>query len=75
VPRSPQGPDAEVSWLVRADSRGEPRGCHKAVGGRPRLKDYLASERRVPFKETGILRRYLELDVSTKGVGASLMRR
>jgi glutathione S-transferase len=35
---------------------------HKAVGKRPRLKAYLASERRVPFKETGIFRRYSELD-------------
>ena len=35
---------------------------HKAVAERPRLKPYLASERRVPFKETGIFRRYPELD-------------
>ena len=35
---------------------------HKAVAGRPRLAAYLASERRVPFKETGIFRQYAELD-------------
>jgi len=35
---------------------------HGAVAERPRLKTYLASERRVPFKETGIFRRYPELD-------------
>ena len=35
---------------------------HQAVAERPRLKAYLASERRVPFKETGIFRRYAELD-------------
>jgi len=35
---------------------------HKAVAERPRLKAYLASERRVPFKETGIFRHYPELD-------------
>jgi glutathione S-transferase len=35
---------------------------HQAVAGRPRLKAYLGSERRVPFKETGIFRRYPELD-------------
>jgi glutathione S-transferase len=35
---------------------------HKAMAQRPRLKAYLASERRVPFKETGIFRRYPELD-------------
>jgi glutathione S-transferase len=35
---------------------------HRAVADRPRLKAYLASERRVPFKETGIFRRYPELD-------------
>lgn len=35
---------------------------HKAVTERPRLKAYLASERRVPFKDTGIFRHYPELD-------------
>jgi glutathione S-transferase len=35
---------------------------HNAVAERPRLKAYLASERRVPFNETGIFRRYPELD-------------
>ena len=35
---------------------------HKAVAERPRLSAYLASERRVPFKETGIFRQYSELD-------------
>ena len=35
---------------------------HRAVAERPRLKVYLASERRVPFKVTGIFRRYSELD-------------
>jgi glutathione S-transferase len=35
---------------------------HNRVAERPRLKAYLASERRVPFKETGIFRRYPELD-------------
>lgn len=33
-----------------------------AVAQRPRIKAYLASERRVPFNETGIFRRYPELD-------------
>jgi glutathione S-transferase len=35
---------------------------HKAVPERPRLRTYLTSERRVPFQETGIFRRYSELD-------------
>jgi glutathione S-transferase len=35
---------------------------HNAVAERPRLKAYLTSERRVPFNETGIFRRYPELD-------------
>jgi glutathione S-transferase len=35
---------------------------HAAVAERPRLKAYLASDRRVPFCETGIFRRYPELD-------------
>jgi glutathione S-transferase len=38
---------------------------HKAVARRPRLKSYLKSVRRVPFDETGIFRRYPELDQST----------
>jgi glutathione S-transferase len=33
-----------------------------AVARRPRLQTYLNSERRVPFNETGIFRRYPELD-------------
>ena len=40
---------------------------HKAVAQRLRLQVYLASERRVLFKETGIFRRYPELD----GCGAA----
>lgn len=35
---------------------------HEAVAKRARLKAYLASERRVPFVETGIFRQYPELD-------------
>lgn len=32
------------------------------VAARPRIKAYLASERRIPFNEDGIFRRYPELD-------------
>jgi glutathione S-transferase len=32
------------------------------VAARPRIKAYLASERRIPFNENGIFRRYPELD-------------
>jgi glutathione S-transferase len=35
---------------------------HAAVAVRPRLKAYLASERRIAFNEMGIFRRYAELD-------------
>lgn len=35
---------------------------HRSVMQRPRLKAYLESDRRVPFNETGIFRRYPELD-------------
>jgi glutathione S-transferase len=35
---------------------------HGSIGQRPRLAAYLASERRVPFQETGIFRQYPELD-------------
>lgn len=34
------------------------------VAARPRIKAYLASERRLPFNESGIFRRYPELDVT-----------
>lgn len=35
---------------------------HDAVSKRPRIKNYLASERRIPFNEDGIFRHYSELD-------------
>lgn len=35
---------------------------HDAVAGRPAIKAYLASDRRVDFNEDGIFRRYPELD-------------
>lgn len=35
---------------------------HDAVAARPRLKGYLASERRIAFNEQGIFRHYPELD-------------
>ena len=36
---------------------------HDRVAVRPNIKAYLASERRIPFNEEGIFRRYRELDV------------
>ena len=35
---------------------------HDAVAGRPRIKAYLASDRRVAFNTEGIFRHYPELD-------------
>jgi glutathione S-transferase len=35
---------------------------HDRVALRPRVRDYLASERRIPFNEMGIFRHYPELD-------------
>ena len=35
---------------------------HERVASRPRIKAYLASERRIPFNEDGIFRHYPELD-------------
>jgi glutathione S-transferase len=35
---------------------------HERVAARPRIAAYLASERRIPFNEQGIFRRYPELD-------------
>ncbi|SHL58560.1 glutathione S-transferase [Bradyrhizobium lablabi] len=38
-------------------------GLHDRVAGRPNIKAYLASDRRIPFNEDGIFRHYKELDV------------
>lgn len=35
---------------------------HDAVSRRPRINDYLSSDRRIPFNESGIFRHYPELD-------------
>jgi glutathione S-transferase len=35
---------------------------HDRVAARPNIRAYLASERRIPFNESGIFRRYTELD-------------
>jgi glutathione S-transferase len=42
---------------------------HDRVTERPRLKAYLASEKRLPFSEDGIFRHYPELDVVPGGKG------
>jgi glutathione S-transferase len=44
---------------------GVPRvaALHRAIGQRPRIRAYLASNRRIPFNEQGIFRHYPELDV------------
>ena len=39
------------------------------IAERPRIKSYLASERRIPFNEDGIFRYYKELDPSICSVG------
>jgi glutathione S-transferase len=38
---------------------------HDRVAAHPRIAAYLASERRIPFNEEGIFRRYPELDAGT----------
>jgi glutathione S-transferase len=38
-------------------------GLHDRVAARPRIKAYLASERRIAFNEDGIFRHYKELDL------------
>jgi glutathione S-transferase len=35
---------------------------HDSIAGRPRLRAYLASERRIAFNQQGIFRHYKELD-------------
>ena len=50
---------------MRHHARRFPRlvALHDAVAARPRVAAYLASPRRVPFNESGIFRRYPELDL------------
>jgi glutathione S-transferase len=36
---------------------------HERIAALPRVAAYLRSERRIPFNEQGIFRRYPELDV------------
>ncbi len=52
----------------RAMARRERRiprllALHERVAARPRIADYLASSRRIPFNQQGIFRRYPELDL------------
>ena len=49
---------------MRRQERKAPRmvALHDRVALRPRIAAYLASERRIPFNEQGIFRRYPELD-------------
>ncbi len=59
----------------RAMARHERRfprlgALHDAVAARPRMAAYLASERRIPFNEQGIFRRYPELDLQPSGRAA-----
>lgn len=52
-------PASTVKW-----EKKHPRvaGLRARVAARPRIRAYLASERRIPFNEMGIFRRYPELD-------------
>jgi glutathione S-transferase len=49
---------------MKAFEREVPRlvELHDRVAARPNIKAYLASDRRIPFNEEGIFRRYKELD-------------
>jgi glutathione S-transferase len=38
---------------------------HGRVAARPNIKAYLASDRRIPFNEEGIFRRYKGLDIQS----------
>jgi glutathione S-transferase len=50
--------------LLRRVTKKTPRllDLHARVAARPRVAAYLASDRRIPFNEEGIFRRYPELD-------------
>ncbi|MCI0468027.1 MAG: glutathione S-transferase [Beijerinckiaceae bacterium] len=43
---------------------------HQAIGQRPRISAYLASDRRIPFNEQDIFRRYKELDSQLHALSA-----
>ncbi|HZB89910.1 MAG TPA: glutathione S-transferase [Stellaceae bacterium] len=49
---------------MKRRERRHPRilALHDRIAERPRIRAYLASERRIPFNEQGIFRRYPELD-------------
>jgi glutathione S-transferase len=49
---------------MQAFEGGIPRlvALHDRIVARPNIKAYLASDRRIPFNESGIFRRYKELD-------------
>jgi glutathione S-transferase len=49
---------------MKREEQGCPRlvALHDHVARRPRIAAYLASDRRIPFNEDGIFRRYKELD-------------
>ncbi|MCJ2090481.1 glutathione S-transferase [Methylobacterium sp. E-005] len=47
---------------VALQSAPQVERLHAAVAQRPRIAAYLSSERRIPFNEDGIFRRYPELD-------------
>ena len=50
---------------MKAFERGIPGliDLHDRVAGRPNIEAYLASDRRIPFNEDGIFRRYKTLDI------------
>ncbi|MPZ57800.1 MAG: glutathione S-transferase [Rhizobiales bacterium] len=52
-------PKAMRRWERKTPRLAE---LHDRVGARPRIAAYLTSERRIPFNESGIFRRYPELD-------------
>jgi glutathione S-transferase len=53
-PKRMKGFEREIPGLLE---------LHDRVAGRPNIKAYLASERRIEFNEDGIFRRYKELDL------------
>jgi len=52
------------AFAWQAEQASELIALRDRVAARPRLATYLASERRLPFNEDGIFRRYPELDLS-----------
>jgi glutathione S-transferase len=55
-------PKADVVSSLTLRQQFRQHGVHDRVAQRPRIAAYLVSQRRIAFNQSGIFRRYPELD-------------